>query len=56
MLRVAWINEGYHCQLAVSVKSVISACFKRESRQVRNWTPDKNIRGDAFKINLIAEF
>jgi len=26
-------------------KSVIPACFKRESRRVRNWTPDKNIPG-----------
>ena len=26
-------------------KTVIPACFKRESRRIRNWTPDKNIRG-----------
>jgi hypothetical protein len=29
----------------VNPKSVIPACFKRESRRVRTWTPDKNIRG-----------
>ena len=26
-------------------KSVIPACFKRESSPIRTWTPDKNIRG-----------
>jgi hypothetical protein len=26
-------------------KSVIPACFKRESRRVQDWTPDKSIRG-----------
>src|SRR3990167_3198789 len=31
--------------LIAYTKSVIPACFKRESRRIRNWTPDKNIRG-----------
>jgi len=28
--------------------SVIPACFKRESRRVRSWTPDKSILGWRF--------
>ena len=30
----------------INPTSVIPACFKRESRRVRTWTPDKKIRGD----------
>src|SRR5438445_205892 len=32
-------------KLISSPKTVIPACFQRESRRNRNWTPDKDIRG-----------
>jgi hypothetical protein len=35
-----------------STVPVIPACFQRESRGNLGWTPEKNIRGDAFSSSV----
>ena len=37
-------------------KSVIPACFKRESSEIRTGPPIKTFGGDASKTNLLGEF
>jgi len=73
-LEFLWVNLAAGCgaNLLLISKSVIAACFKRESRRDRNWTPDpfdtaqgrgehsrttiKTFGGDALEINLITAF
>src|SRR6266508_6123024 len=47
-ISVGRFAAAFCARLISLLKTVIPACFKRESRQNRNWTPDKNIRGGAF--------
>jgi hypothetical protein len=43
--RCGSIAAARYEKLIAYLKSIIPACFKRESRRVRDWTLDKNIRG-----------
>src|SRR5439155_14344425 len=52
----AVLSSAYCVSFYCLSEAVIPACFKRESRRVRIWTPDKGIRGDAFRTKLALRF